>query len=127
MPRSGATPQEKVQGEQKPSSAENEEQGFGHVRDVEISDHAEGGVFAKQAAAIASSKTLEEARGHFKILSGSAIELAKQHAEDQFTVMHCGMVKGGGADWLQSDASKVFNPYFGSKMPNCGAPKNPAN
>lgn len=92
---------------------------------AKMADHDEESACAKHATAIAGSKTIEEARGHFKGLSGAAIELAKHHADGKFTVMHCPMVKGGGADWLQSNAEKVANPYFGSKMPNCGGPKKP--
>lgn len=73
----------------------------------------------KSAQAIADSKDLDEARMHFKMLSDAAIPVAK--AEKTMHQMHCPMAMGGkGADWLQTSADEVQNPYFGAKMAHCG-------
>jgi hypothetical protein len=74
---------------------------------------------AKHCQAIADSKTLEEARLHFKELSDAAIPMAK-HMKTMHE-MHCPMASGGkGANWLQTSDAEVQNPYMGAKMPHCG-------
>ncbi len=92
---------------------------------AKMAHHDEESACAPHAEAIAAAKSLEEARGHFKMLSAEAIKMAEKR--EGYVVMHCPMVKGGGGDWLQSKehAAHVQNPYFGSQMPNCGAPKKP--
>lgn len=78
-----------------------------------------GSALVKHCQAIADSKTLDEARLHFKELSDAAIPTAK----DKKTMheMHCPMAFGGkGASWLQKSPDEVQNPYFGAKMPHCG-------
>jgi len=72
------------------------------------------------AEGIASAESLAKARVAFKALSLKAIEIAKGH--EGFYVAHCPMVKGGGADWLQT-SKKISNPYFGSQMLTCGTIK----
>jgi hypothetical protein len=74
---------------------------------------------AKHAQLIADSKSIEEARNHFREFSDVAISIAK--AEKTMHVVHCPMAMGGkGADWLQKSADEVQNPYMGAKMPHCG-------
>ncbi len=81
--------------------------------------HDKDGAMSKHAQAIADSKTLAEARTHFKELSDLAIPVAKE--KKMMHVMHCPMAfDNKGADWLQSSAAEVQNPYFGAKMPHCG-------
>lgn len=81
--------------------------------------HDKDSAMAKHCQAIADSKSLAEARTHFKGLSEAAIPIAK--SEKTMHVMHCPMAfDNKGADWLQKSAETVQNPYFGPKMPNCG-------
>lgn len=73
----------------------------------------------KHCQAIADSKNIDEARGHFKELSDAAIPAAKE--KKTMHEMHCPMAFGGkGASWLQKSSDEVQNPYFGAKMPHCG-------
>jgi hypothetical protein len=77
------------------------------------------GTMVKHALGIADSKDLDEARMHFKELSDAAIPVAK--AEKTMHRMHCPMAMDGkGADWLQTSADEVQNPYMGAAMPHCG-------
>jgi len=74
---------------------------------------------AVHCQAIADSKTLEEARTHFKALSDVAIPLAKE--KGMMHEMHCPMAsEGKGANWLQKSGDEVQNPYMGNQMPHCG-------
>jgi hypothetical protein len=64
---------------------------------------------------------IDAARENFYPLSSSIIELVKGHlpekAAAKYTMFHCPMAKGY---WLQSDAKKLRNPYYGSEMLECG-------
>lgn len=81
--------------------------------------HDKDSAMAKHAQAIADSKSIEDARMHFKMLSDVAIPIAKK--EKSMHVVHCPMaMKGKGADWLQKSDKEVQNPYFGAKMAHCG-------
>ncbi len=73
---------------------------------------------ATHAAELAASKTLEEARGHFKAVSEETVKLAAGQAG--YVVMTCPMAN---ADWVQK-TTKVQNPYMGQSMPACGAIKD---
>lgn len=85
--------------------------------------HDKDSKMAKPAQAIADSKTLEEARKHFKQLSDIAIPIAKR--EKTMHVAHCPMAMNGkGADWLQKSDDEIRNPYMGAKMPHCGTMKD---
>lgn len=72
------------------------------------------------AEAVAAAKDIAAARVAFKALSEKAVAIARGH--DGFYVVHCPMVKGGGADWVQT-TRKISNPYFGKKMLTCGTIK----
>lgn len=77
---------------------------------------------AKHVQAISDSKSIEEARTHFKELSDLAIPLAK--SERVMHEVHCPMAfDNKGASWLQKSDSEVVNPYMGSKMLHCGKMK----
>ena len=76
------------------------------VKDEKIAKHYQG---------IADSKSLDEARKHFKELSDLLIPEAKK--EGKMHEMHC---PHANANWLQKSAGEVQNPYEGSKMPHCG-------
>lgn len=81
--------------------------------------HDKDSAMAKHAQAIADSKTIEDARMHFKELSDIAIPIAKK--EGTMHVAHCPMAMDGkGADWLQQSDKEIQNPYFGAKMAHCG-------
>ena len=74
---------------------------------------------ATHSQAIADSKTIEEARTHFKALSDAAIPMAKE--KKMMHEMHCPMAfDNKGANWLQESGDEVQNPYFGAKMAHCG-------
>ncbi|MBI5914611.1 MAG: efflux RND transporter periplasmic adaptor subunit [Bacteroidetes bacterium] len=69
-----------------------------------------------------ASKDIEEARRHFKPLSGQMVALAKAFGPFDSTVyvQHCPMADNNtGADWLSLD-KEIRNPYFGDKMLKCG-------
>ncbi len=72
---------------------------------------------ATHAAQIAASKTLEEAREHFKAVSEETVKLAA--GQEGYYVMTCPMAK---ADWVQK-TTEVQNPYMGQSMPACGSIK----
>jgi hypothetical protein len=76
------------------------------VKDEAIAKHYQG---------IAGSKSLDEARKHFKEVSNLLIPVAKK--EGKMHEMHCPNAK---ANWLQKSADEVQNPYEGQKMPHCG-------
>lgn len=81
--------------------------------------HDKDSAMATHCQAIADSKTIEEARTHFKMLSDAAIPVAKK--DKMMHEMHCPMAfDNKGANWLQKSADEVQNPYFGAKMPHCG-------
>jgi membrane fusion protein, copper/silver efflux system len=74
------------------------------------------------AGKIAAAKDVEEARRHFKPLSGQMVALAKAFGPFNSTVyvQHCPMADNDtGADWLSLD-EQILNPYFGDKMLKCG-------
>lgn len=84
-----------------------------------MAKHDKDNSMAKHCQAIADSKTLEEARGHFKELSDAAILIAKKHKT--MHEMHCPMAfDNKGASWLQPSGDEVQNPYMGAMMPHCG-------
>jgi hypothetical protein len=83
-------------------------------------EHDDESSTASAAEAISKSKTLGEARDHFKHLTHAAMNLAKQ--KGGYHIMVCPMVKDG--EWLQKDTA-VKNPYMGQKMPGCGMVKKP--
>ncbi len=66
--------------------------------------------------------SLTEARDRFRGISRAILTLAStargEQAEGDLIHFYCGMVPGGGADWLQA-AKPVANPYMGSKMLRC--------
>ncbi len=72
---------------------------------------------AEHAGEIASSDSLEAARGHFKMASEEAVKLAT--GKDGYYVFTCPMAK---ADWVQK-TKEVQNPYMGKEMPGCGSLK----
>lgn len=71
----------------------------------------------EQAANVAQSESLAQARERFKALSQTAIAWAEK--TDGFHVMTCPMAK---ADWVQEDP-QVANPYYGKTMLRCGGLK----
>ena len=64
-----------------------------------------------------------EARVGFEHLSNGLITAVKQFGgtlEENLYVYHCPMAFGGkGGDWIQNTEG-TENPYYGSKMFNCG-------
>ena len=81
--------------------------------------HDKDSAMAKHAQAIADSKSIDDARKHFKELSDIAIPIAKK--EKTMHVAHCPMAMDGkGADWLQASDTEIQNPYYGASMAHCG-------
>lgn len=72
---------------------------------------------------IAGSEDLKLQRREFTALSSDVIALFK-HADLKKGIIyidHCPMANNGdGADWLSAE-KKIRNPYYGSKMMECGA------
>lgn len=73
-------------------------------------------------------RPLAEARERFKEISRQVLRLAATVRGDRATndMIHffCGMVPGGGADWLQIE-KPIANPYMGSKMLRCATHEEP--
>jgi hypothetical protein len=78
---------------------------------------------AVTAHKIENTKDIVTQRKEFTALSSDVIALFK-HAElssGTIFIQHCPMAnKGDGGDWLASE-KKIQNPYYGSKMMECGA------
>jgi len=69
---------------------------------------------AKHYQGIADSKSLDEARKHFKELSDLLIPDGKMCGMHEMYCPHYKM------KWLQKSADEVQNPYAGKEMPHCG-------
>jgi hypothetical protein len=69
---------------------------------------------AKHYQGIADSKSLEDARKHFKELSDLLIPTGRMHGMHEMRCPHYKM------NWLQKSADEVQNPYAGKEMPHCG-------
>ena len=70
---------------------------------------------------IADTKDAKHQRDHFDLLSENIYDLIKVSKQETPTyLLHCPMANDGkGANWLSKE-SVVKNPYYGSKMLNCG-------
>lgn len=79
---------------------------------------------AESLKKLADTKDVDEARRHFKPLSGQMVALAKAFGPfggETIYVQHCPMADdNAGADWLSLDR-EIRNPYFGNKMLKCGS------
>lgn len=82
----------------------------------QIEKNADSEEIKSAAEKLASDKTLESAREHFKALSIPMDKWAKVEAPENVDRMNCPMVK---APWLQKHGT-VKNPYYGKKMASCG-------
>lgn len=71
---------------------------------------------------MAKSKDINKQRELFVSLSMEIYQLAKTVKSDTtIYYQHCPMYNGGkGANWLSKE-STIKNPYYGSKMMNCGS------
>ncbi|MCT2562729.1 DUF3347 domain-containing protein [Chryseobacterium herbae] len=71
---------------------------------------------------ISSAKDISKQRETFALLSKNIYDLAKVSQYDTpIYYQHCPMFNNGkGADWL-SQENEIKNPFFGSKMINCGS------
>lgn len=81
----------------------------------------------KAAAAALPPADLEQARIYFGKVSAPLIVLASAlppPGEEKLHVQHCPMWEKSPADWIQV-GDKIENPFFGSKMPDCGAMVKP--
>lgn len=67
------------------------------------------------AEKLAASKSIEDARSAFGVISGEVIKVVQ--GQPGLFVMNCPMVKNG--TWVQT-ISKIENPYMGKKMLECG-------
>jgi hypothetical protein len=81
---------------------------------TEASKQTKDEAVAKHYQGIADSKSLDDARKHFKELSDLLIPVGKMSGMHE---MHCPHYK---MNWLQKSADEVQNPYAGKKMPHCG-------
>lgn len=76
----------------------------------------------KQLSAAQSSKTIEEIRKSFQILSEVMVNMTEEfHGyEGTLYIQHCPMADDNkGADWLSLEKN-IVNPYFGKSMLTCG-------
>ena len=80
--------------------------------------------FVTPATHIANAASIAAARQAFIELSSEMQSLISHvgiSGKDKLFVAKCPMANDHkGATWIQSD-DKISNPYFGSKMPKCGA------
>lgn len=75
-----------------------------------------------QLTAAQSSKTIEEMRKSFQILSEVMVNMTEEfHGYDgTLYIQHCPMADNNkGADWLSLEKN-IVNPYFGKSMLTCG-------
>lgn len=79
---------------------------------------------SETAASLAKAKDLAQARKIFGEISKATIEELNKTPKlgQKYYIIHCPMTKDGNGNWVQPSAH-VTNPYFGSKMLNCGAVK----
>ncbi|WP_026450186.1 DUF3347 domain-containing protein [Aequorivita capsosiphonis] len=74
---------------------------------------------AKEHAEHIGKSEMDHQREHFKILSKDIMDMVAITGTDTTLYQqYCPMYDGGGA-WLSME-EKVKNPYYGSKMMNCG-------
>ena len=87
-----------------------------HKEYMEIVENAK-----EQAEHIAKSE-IDHQREHFEILSTDIKDLIVSLGTEKTLYQdHCPMASDGkGADWI-SEVKDIKNPYFGSKMLNCGS------
>ncbi|HSB94133.1 MAG TPA: DUF3347 domain-containing protein [Flavitalea sp.] len=81
------------------------------------------------AEALQKETSLEEKRKEFETISDALWSLTRTVKYDGAKVYynHCPMAfDNKGAYWLSS-SSKIENPYFGDKMPNCGSVEDSVN
>jgi hypothetical protein len=76
------------------------------------------GALGTDGAALAGSKSLDEARGAFAKLSDKAVKLARN--QPGYFILYCPMVE---KYWVQTSPT-VTNPYAGKEMITCGEVKN---
>lgn len=76
----------------------------------------------EDAEHIADTKDIKHQRDHFVTLSDTLYTVAKAFdLGETMYYQHCPMYNNGkGANWLSLD-KEVKNPYYGSKMLNCGS------
>lgn len=78
-----------------------------------------GDAIGKAVSAVEAATDLKTARDAFAALSDAVIAAARAEGWAQLPdvkVAYCPMVK---RSWLQT-GDKIKNPYYGSKMPECG-------
>jgi len=92
-----------------------------------IYDSNEGNL-KQHAGDIAANTDLKQQRDHFAMLSDNMYELVKAFGAGQTIYSeYCPMAKNDtGAIWL-SESKTIRNPYFGSKMIECGSVKEAIN
>ena len=75
----------------------------------------------EEAQAIATTTDINKQRTHFeKLTSGIKIFVEENIAEGTLYYQYCPMAfDGKGAYWI-SNEKKIYNPYFGDIMLNCG-------
>ncbi len=73
-----------------------------------------------EATAGAAAADLAARRDVFKRVSTAMIPLAAAHAGGGVLIREafCPMAQAG---WLQDDAQRISNPYYGASMPTCGS------
>lgn len=86
--------------------------------DSKIKDSKDGGLKTTLAStkAVSESKSLSDARKHFKKLSDPFVEWVKKNKSSEYEVAYCPMA---GASWVQ-EKGEILNPYFGAQMLSCG-------
>lgn len=81
-----------------------------------IEKNAANSEIKNAAKKLASDKTLDSARKHFKALSAPMERWAKEEKPEGVDRVTCSMAK---ASWLQKRGA-VKNPYYGREMSGCG-------
>lgn len=74
-----------------------------------------------EASKIKQSKTLDNQRASFLVLSETLIESVKAFGLPGVIYQQfCPMTNNGNGGYWLSDSEKIANPYFGDQMHNCG-------
>ena len=89
-----------------------------HAKELAAAIEPVGGADAKKAAdALATAKTIDDARKHFGDLSTAVVPVFQAAAIPGTTAYMCEMKK---KPWMQK-GDKVENPYYGKAMLTCGS------
>ena len=84
------------------------------------------GTISSEGKGLIGESDIEAKRKEFQMISGALFDLIRtvRYDRQKIYLLNCPMAfDQQGADWLSS-TTDIHNPYFGSKMPDCGNVKD---